>query len=170
MIEDSWLKWLRWNMPYVIAVRLSRLSVAELHKAESSLLGQVKALGDAVLIRWHGKQFSSLALWIIFEFLGKLSSSFVPRYGYIGKSLKNPSRCIARWCALILYTMSLWLCTKLYTNKEQQTPLRKLMLPRSKTEYVPCRSIYIIMQPMPYMALSTLFLIWYQSALRSANW
>ena len=40
-------------MPYVIAVRLS---VAE---AEPSPLGQARALEDAALIRWHGKEFSS---------------------------------------------------------------------------------------------------------------
>ena len=44
------------KMPYLIA---ARLSVAD---AEPSPLGQVRALGDAALIRWPGKQFSSLAL------------------------------------------------------------------------------------------------------------
>lgn len=31
-------------------------------EAESSRPGQVRALGDAALIRWHGKLFSSLGL------------------------------------------------------------------------------------------------------------
>ena len=59
MMADCWSAWLRWKTPYVSAVRLS---VAE---AESSLLGQVRALGDAALIRCHGKRFSSLALRLI---------------------------------------------------------------------------------------------------------
>lgn len=61
MMADCWSEWLRQKMPYVIAVRLS---VAE---AESSLLGQARALGDAALIRRHGKRFSSLSSRLIFQ-------------------------------------------------------------------------------------------------------
>ena len=129
-------------------------------EAESSRSGQVRALGDAALIRWHGEWFSLLALWLALKI--PLVAPLLPSCANIfhtDKPLKNPSRCTPRWCALVLYTMSLWLCTKLYTNKMQQTPPRKLILQRSDTRYILRGAIYISMHPIPYMALSTLFLI-----------
>ena len=141
-----------------------------------SLTADLEALSPSTeavsaLIRWHSEGFSSLASWLVLKvaLVAPLSCACPDTFQTV-KPLENPSRCIPQWCALVLYTMSLWLCTRLHTNRMQQTPPRKLILSRSKTEYVPCSSIYMIMQPMPYMALSTLFLIWYQSALRSANW
>ena len=88
-----------------------RLSVAE---AESSRLGQVRALGDAALIRWHGEWFSLLALWFALKIplVAPLLLSCANNF-HTDKPLKNPSRCAPWWCALVLYTISLWLCTEL---------------------------------------------------------
>ena len=165
MIKDFGLKWLRWKMPDVIAAGFPQQRLSRPFRAKWG------ALGDAALIRWHGEGFSSLASWLVLKIalVAPLSRAYPDTFHTV-KPLENPSRCILQSCVLVLYTMSLWLCTRLHTNRMQQTPPRKLILSRSKTEYVPCSSIYMIMQPMPYMALSTLFLIWYQSALRSANW
>ena len=65
--------------------------------------GQVRALGDAALIRWHGDWFSWLAQWLALKI--PLVAPLLPSCTDIfhtDKPLKNPSRCTPRWCALVL--------------------------------------------------------------------
>ena len=63
---------------------------------------------------------------------------------------------VVRSCSIDNVPMAMY---KLALEYDAIETTRKLILPRSDTRYILRGAIYISMHPIPYMALSTLFLI-----------